>query len=56
MIFHLGYLDPGSGSILFQVVIGGVLGGGFALRQWASRLKGKVSGSKRTETSDQSDE
>ncbi|HOF87662.1 MAG TPA: hypothetical protein PLZ36_06100 [Armatimonadota bacterium] len=39
------YLDPGSGSYLFQMAIAGVLGGLFALRQaWRKwRMRGSKS-------------
>ncbi|OPZ84476.1 MAG: hypothetical protein BWY76_01829 [bacterium ADurb.Bin429] len=39
---HAYYLDPGSGSYLFQIAIAGALGGFFALRQvlgkWRLRM------------------
>ena len=38
MEVHLAYLDPGSGSIIWQAIIGGVLGGAYVLRSTASRL------------------
>lgn len=31
-LLHLAYLDPNAGSILLQVVVGGVLGMGLTLR------------------------
>lgn len=34
------YLDPGSGSILLQVIIGGLLGVGFLVRAFWGRIKG----------------
>lgn len=37
MIF--AYLDPGSGSLLLQAVLGGAAGLGVAAKAWGSRLK-----------------
>jgi hypothetical protein len=34
------YLDPGSGSILLQLVIGGLLGLGFLIKAFWGRIKG----------------
>ena len=31
-MLHFAYLDPNAGSILLQVVVGGVLGAGLTLR------------------------
>lgn len=42
MVFHLGYIDPGSGSILVQVIIGGFAGSAFVLRKWIAKLVGLV--------------
>lgn len=39
-----GYLDPGSGSYLLQLLIAGTLGALFALRLYWSRVKGFFSG------------
>lgn len=36
--FQFAYLDPGSGSILVQVVMGGVLGGAYVLRKWVAGI------------------
>lgn len=36
----LGYLDPGSGSYLLQLLIGGLLGALFLLRAYWGRVKG----------------
>ncbi len=33
------YLDPGSGSLLFQVVIGGILSGLFAIKLYYKKIK-----------------
>jgi hypothetical protein len=33
------YLDPGTGSLIFQVVIGAVLGGLFTLKMYFSKIK-----------------
>ncbi len=31
---HACYIDPGSGSYLFQLAIGGIVGAFYALRSW----------------------
>ena len=33
------YLDPGTGSIIFQAVVGSILAAFFALKQWGARIK-----------------
>ena len=33
------YLDPGSGSLLFQLLIGGVLSGLFAIKLYYKKIK-----------------
>ena len=33
------YLDPGSGSLLFQVIVGGILSGLFALKLYYKKIK-----------------
>jgi hypothetical protein len=38
MSFHLGYIDPGSGSVIWQAAMGGVLGGAYMLRNGVARL------------------
>ncbi len=34
----LAYLDPGTGSLVLQMVLAGALGGLYVARQWWSRL------------------
>lgn len=34
------YLDPGSGSFIYQILIASVLGAGFAIRMYWRKLKG----------------
>lgn len=36
---HMAYLDPGSGSYLLQLLIGGILGALFLLRAYWGRVK-----------------
>ena len=36
------YIDPGSASYLFQVLVGGLLGGAFVLRTYWTRVKGAL--------------
>lgn len=38
MIF--GYLDPGTGSLILQAVVGGLAGIGVAWKAWRSKLRG----------------
>lgn len=33
------YLDPGSGSLLFQIIVGGVLSGLFAIKLYYRKIK-----------------
>tara|TARA_Y100000589_G_C26910629_1_gene530145 strand:- start:203 stop:367 length:165 start_codon:yes stop_codon:yes gene_type:complete len=33
------YLDPGTGSVLFQMIVGSVLAAFFAVKQWGQRIK-----------------
>jgi hypothetical protein len=36
----LHYIDPGSGSIIFQAVVGGIMAFGLAMRTYGRRLRG----------------
>ena len=48
MITHLAYLDPGTGSFILQVLIGGAFGSLFALKHYWLRVKRTLSpGSRR---------
>jgi hypothetical protein len=38
-----GYLDPGTGSIILQVLVAGVLGAMFTIKNLFRRVKGAVS-------------
>lgn len=40
----LPYLDPGSGSILFQMIVAAILGAGILLRSQWKRVKGWFGG------------
>lgn len=42
LMIVLGYLDPGSGSLLLQVLIAGLLSGVFFLKLWLSTLRTSV--------------
>lgn len=33
------YLDPGSGSFIFQIIIAAILGGIFSIKQYYSKIK-----------------
>ena len=39
-----GYLDPGSGSMVLQVLIAGMLSSAFFLRSWLRQLRAGLSG------------
>jgi hypothetical protein len=36
------YVDPSAGSILFQVIVAGVLGAALTVRRWWSRVTGSL--------------
>jgi hypothetical protein len=38
----LGYLDPGSGSLILQVLVGGVAAVGVAARMWWGSVKDRL--------------
>ena len=41
---ELAYLDPGSGSFIFQLIIAGIAGSALAIRMYWSRIVRKVRG------------
>jgi hypothetical protein len=51
-IAHAQYLDPGSSSILIQVLLGGVVGVAAFFKLYWSRLRGLVGGSKKSPRDD----
>lgn len=56
LVTHHAYLDPGSGSILLQVLIGGLLGLGFLVRAFWGRIKGLFKRSAASEETNPDDE
>jgi hypothetical protein len=50
MTLHIAYLDPGTGSIVIQAIIGSVAGVLFAFRNYIKNLGFKLRGSRATET------
>lgn len=40
LLVEIGYLDPGSGSFILQVIIASLVGIGFVLRGYWSKVKG----------------
>ena len=44
----LGYIDPGTGSFLLQLLIGGLLGGLATIKLWWGRLKDLLRGTRRS--------
>lgn len=49
------YLDPGSGSLIVQIIIGGILAALVAVRMYWSRIVGFVTGRKPVPSSDDQD-
>lgn len=51
------YLDPGTGSLVLQVIVGGILGIGVILKTYGNKIKSlfikKSSTAEKTEKSDQ---
>ena len=39
MASYLLYIDPGSGSMLFQLLLAGVLGAGYAVKTFWHKIK-----------------
>lgn len=58
LAFPLLYLDPGSGSLLIQLIIAGLIGIGVTVRLFWSRITGLFGGNKSgvAESSDDEDE
>lgn len=50
------YLDPGSGSFLFQMLIAAILGAGLTLKMQWNKLKSALSSSGRNRTGPKDDE
>ena len=48
----LAYLDPGTGSFVIQGIIAAIVGGGFAIKMFWSRIKTKITGKSMTEDDD----
>lgn len=46
------YLDPGSGSILLQVLVAGLLGGAFIVKSYWKKIKTLFTGKKDTDPTD----
>jgi hypothetical protein len=44
---HAQYLDPGSGSILIQVLLGGLVGLAAVLKLYWSKIRGVIPGGRR---------
>ncbi len=38
IIFHLAYLDPGTGSVVIQALLGGFLGAAYVGRKYFARV------------------
>lgn len=46
-----GYVDPGTGSYLLQMLLAGALGAGFAVRSFWAKIRATLSGDKRAKHS-----
>jgi len=44
MSLHFGYLDPGTGSLFIQAVIGALVGGAFVFRSFLARIAMRLRG------------
>lgn len=42
-----GYVDPGTGSYLLQMLLAGALGAGFAVRSFWAKIRATISSGKR---------
>ena len=51
----LAYLDPGTGSMVFQWVIAGMVGSAFAIRMFIKRMKSTLGKTPTEETEDAED-
>ena len=47
-----GYIDPGTGSYILQMLLAGVLGAGFAMKSYWAKIKAVLGGGKRKAESD----
>jgi hypothetical protein len=43
-----GYVDPGTGSYLLQMLLAGALGAGFAVRSFWAKIRASLSAGKRS--------
>jgi hypothetical protein len=46
------YADPGTGSLVWQLLLASVIGGAFYARQLSRRIRQRLSGTKKAETAD----
>ena len=51
MLTVLAYLDPGSGSMLIQIIVGGIAAAGVSIKLFWRRITGWLPGRKRDEQS-----
>lgn len=45
-LFLLGYLDPGSGSMLLQLLVGGIAGAGVVIRFYGRSFLYRITGNR----------
>ena len=50
----VAYLDPGTGSMLLQVILGGIAAGGVAIKLYWHKLRAAFGMAKKEETEDES--
>jgi len=51
-----GYVDPGTGSYLIQIILAGIVGASLGIRVFWSKIKSFFAGSKNAAAQDNSDE
>jgi hypothetical protein len=49
-MYILAYLDPGTGSLILQVIIGGILGVGVVLKTYWSKIRRLFGKKKKSQT------
>ncbi len=53
-LFVMGYIDPGTGSIILQAIVAGIVGGAVAVKLFWHRILTFFGIKKRTEKDDES--
>ena len=56
LLIIFAYLDPGSGALILQALLGGMAGVAVAARAWKARLRGRSAASKEPQAESSTDE